>query len=169
MIRSLTISPFSDPWLGRTVHHGPGGEFRVTRTLRHWEAVYYACIWRGQAKMGCLPSLTFLFCVLVVCSQYCASFGLGRRRPQASADIRADASCSSRRNFCAAIIATSLAGGGEAANAGSFAPGGTLLDREVSVTYGNEEASPSRQPNNSNVIFNLDQYYKFGSAARWIA
>ena len=124
--------------------------------------------------------INFLLCVLVLCgSQFdsSAAFGLG---PQASADIhgssrraaveagQGSASCSSRRNFCAAIIATSLTGGGGAANAASFAPGGTLLDREVSVLYGNEEASPSRQPNNSNVIFNLDQYFKFGSAARWI-
>ena len=49
-----------------------------------------------------------------------------------------------------------------------FAPGGTLLDRPVYVTYGNNEASPSRAPNNSNVLFSQDQYYKFGSAAQWI-
>mmetsp|Transcript_7650 Transcript_7650/g.17883 ORF Transcript_7650/g.17883 Transcript_7650/m.17883 type:complete len:270 (-) Transcript_7650:355-1164(-) len=118
--------------------------------------------------MSCRP-FNFLSCVLIVCGSKfdsSAAFGLGRWRPQASADIAAAAACSSRRNFCAAIIATSLAA--PPANAGSFAPGGTLLDREVSVLYGNEEASPSRQPNNSNVIFNLDQYFKFGSAARWI-
>ena len=50
-----------------------------------------------------------------------------------------------------------------------FAPGGTLLDREVSVTYGNPEASPSRRSDNSNVLFSQDNYYKFGAAARWIA
>lgn len=49
-----------------------------------------------------------------------------------------------------------------------FAPGGTLLDRPVYVTYGNSEASPSRAPNNSNVLFSQDNYYKFGSAAQWI-
>lgn len=49
-----------------------------------------------------------------------------------------------------------------------FAPGGTLLDRPVYVTYGNNEASPSRAPNNSNVLFSQDNYYKFGSAAQWI-
>ncbi len=49
-----------------------------------------------------------------------------------------------------------------------FAPGGTLLDREVSIFYGNPDASPSRAPNNSNVLFNQDNYYKFGSAAQWI-
>jgi hypothetical protein len=49
-----------------------------------------------------------------------------------------------------------------------FAPGGTLLDRPVYVTYGNSEASPSRAPNNSNVLFAQDNYYKFGAAAQWI-
>ena len=46
-----------------------------------------------------------------------------------------------------------------------FAPGGTLLDRTVSVTYGNPDASPSRLRDNSNVLFDKDNYYKFGSAA----
>jgi hypothetical protein len=49
-----------------------------------------------------------------------------------------------------------------------FAPGGTLLDRTVSVTYGNPDASPSRLRDNSNVLFDKDNYYKFGSAAPWI-
>jgi hypothetical protein len=49
-----------------------------------------------------------------------------------------------------------------------FAPGGTLLDREVSATYGNAEASPSRSRDNSNVLFDRDNYYKFGMAAPWI-
>lgn len=49
-----------------------------------------------------------------------------------------------------------------------FAPGGTLLDRPVSVTFGNSEASPSRRSDNSNVLFNQDNYYKFGAAAKWI-
>lgn len=49
-----------------------------------------------------------------------------------------------------------------------FAPGGTLLDRPVSVTFGNSEASTSRAPNNSNVLFAQDNYYKFGAAAQWI-
>jgi len=49
-----------------------------------------------------------------------------------------------------------------------FAPGGTLLDREVSIFYGNPDASPSRARDNSNVLFNQDNYYKFGAAAQWI-
>lgn len=49
-----------------------------------------------------------------------------------------------------------------------FAPGGTLLDRPVSVLFGNSEASPSRRSDNSNVLFNQDNYYKFGAAAKWI-
>jgi hypothetical protein len=50
----------------------------------------------------------------------------------------------------------------------SFAPGGTLVDYDVGVTVGNPEASKSRKPDNSNVIFNQDYYFKFGTAARWI-
>mmetsp|Transcript_43854 Transcript_43854/g.92231 ORF Transcript_43854/g.92231 Transcript_43854/m.92231 type:complete len:309 (+) Transcript_43854:258-1184(+) len=49
-----------------------------------------------------------------------------------------------------------------------FAPGGTLLDREVSIFYGNPEASPSRARDNSNVLFVQDNFYKFGAAAQWI-
>lgn len=49
-----------------------------------------------------------------------------------------------------------------------FAPGGTLLDREVSIFVGNPEASPSRRSDNSNVLFSQDNYYKFGAAAQWI-
>mmetsp|Transcript_3144 Transcript_3144/g.6940 ORF Transcript_3144/g.6940 Transcript_3144/m.6940 type:complete len:314 (+) Transcript_3144:143-1084(+) len=49
-----------------------------------------------------------------------------------------------------------------------FAPGGTLLDREVSIFYGNAEASPSRARDNSNVLFSQDNFYKFGAAAPWI-
>ena len=55
-----------------------------------------------------------------------------------------------------------------AAALADFAPGGTLLDREVSVTRGNPEASTTRRLDNSNVLFDRDNYYKFGSAARWI-
>lgn len=50
----------------------------------------------------------------------------------------------------------------------SFAPGGTLVDYEVGVTVGNPQASASRKPDNSNVIFSQDYYYKFGTAAPWI-
>ena len=49
-----------------------------------------------------------------------------------------------------------------------FTPGGTLVDRELGVQVGNREASPSRSPNNSNVLFSQDQYFKFGVAAPWI-
>jgi len=54
------------------------------------------------------------------------------------------------------------------ANAKDFAPGGTLLDREVGILVGNPEASPSRARDNSNVIFTQDNYFKFGAAAQWI-
>jgi hypothetical protein len=49
-----------------------------------------------------------------------------------------------------------------------FTPGGTLVDRPVGVTVGNPEASPSRKIDNSNVLFALDYYFKFGTAAVWI-
>ncbi|KAL3935294.1 MAG: hypothetical protein SGBAC_009165 [Bacillariaceae sp.] len=50
----------------------------------------------------------------------------------------------------------------------SFAPGGTLVDYQVGVNVGNSEASLSRKPDNSNVIFGQDYYYKFGTAPTWI-
>lgn len=50
----------------------------------------------------------------------------------------------------------------------AFAPGGTLLDREVGPLVGNPEASPSRRNDNSNVLFTQDNYFKFGAAAQWI-
>jgi len=56
----------------------------------------------------------------------------------------------------------------EPSNAGTFTPGGTLVDREVGVTVGNAEASKSRKVDNSNVLFNQDNYFKFGAAAPWI-
>jgi hypothetical protein len=52
--------------------------------------------------------------------------------------------------------------------AGTFTPGGTLVDRDVGVTVGNPEASPSRKVDNSNVLFSQDNYFKFGVAAPWI-
>mmetsp|Transcript_301 Transcript_301/g.500 ORF Transcript_301/g.500 Transcript_301/m.500 type:complete len:280 (-) Transcript_301:42-881(-) len=52
--------------------------------------------------------------------------------------------------------------------AGTFTPGGTLVDRELGVTVGNSEASPSRKVDNSNVLFAQDNYFKFGVAAPWI-
>ena len=53
-------------------------------------------------------------------------------------------------------------------NAGTFTPGGTLVDRDVGVTVGNSEASTSRKVDNSNVLFSQDNYFKFGVAAPWI-
>jgi hypothetical protein len=52
--------------------------------------------------------------------------------------------------------------------AGTFTPGGTLVDRDVGVTVGNGEASTSRKVDNSNVLFSQDNYFKFGVAAPWI-
>jgi hypothetical protein len=53
-------------------------------------------------------------------------------------------------------------------HAGTFTPGGTLVDREVGVTVGNSEASTSRKVDNSNVLFSQDNYFKFGVGAPWI-
>ena len=50
----------------------------------------------------------------------------------------------------------------------SFAPGGTLVDYTVGVNVGNSEASLSRKPDNSNVVFGQDYYFKFGTAPIWI-
>lgn len=52
--------------------------------------------------------------------------------------------------------------------AGTFTPGGSIVDREVGVTVGNAEASLSRKVNNENVLFSQDNYFKFGAAAPWI-
>jgi hypothetical protein len=49
-----------------------------------------------------------------------------------------------------------------------FTPGGTLVDRAIGVTVGNPEASVSRKPDNSNVLFDKDYYFKFGTAPAWI-
>lgn len=56
-----------------------------------------------------------------------------------------------------------------AAYASEFTPGGTLVDRDVGVLVGNRQASPSRAVDNSNVVFDRDFYFKFGTAAPWIA
>mmetsp|Transcript_5915 Transcript_5915/g.8362 ORF Transcript_5915/g.8362 Transcript_5915/m.8362 type:complete len:295 (-) Transcript_5915:36-920(-) len=52
--------------------------------------------------------------------------------------------------------------------AGTFTPGGTLVERDVGATVGNPEASPSRKFDNANVLFGQDHYFKFGVAAPWI-
>lgn len=66
------------------------------------------------------------------------------------------------------LLPTTLLVSSPNAAVADFAPGGTLLNREISVTYGNPEASPSRSRDNSNVLFDKDNYYKFGAAAPWI-
>jgi hypothetical protein len=55
------------------------------------------------------------------------------------------------------------------AHAREFTPGGTLVDRALGVTVGNIQASASRKVDNSNVLFIQDYYFKFGTAAPWIA
>jgi hypothetical protein len=77
----------------------------------------------------------------------------------------------SRRNFMACTFSSFLLSSAiapSASVAGTFTPGGTLVERELGVTVGNSEASPSRKVDNSNVLFVQDHYFKFGVAAPWI-
>mmetsp|Transcript_7284 Transcript_7284/g.10430 ORF Transcript_7284/g.10430 Transcript_7284/m.10430 type:complete len:283 (+) Transcript_7284:90-938(+) len=77
----------------------------------------------------------------------------------------------SRRYFIqssgAGFIASLIAANPNEAEA-AFTPGGTLVEFEVGPTVGNAEASSSRKADNSNVLFNQDNYFKFGTAAPWI-
>ena len=80
---------------------------------------------------------------------------------------------SDRRRFLFSVGAAScstvmLPNAPASAEGKSFAPGGTLVDYEVGVTVGNAEASKSRKSDNSNVLFNQDYYFKFGTAPQWI-
>lgn len=67
----------------------------------------------------------------------------------------------------AATMAVSSANAADS-NSKTFAPGGTLVDYEVGVNVGNTEASLTRKADNSNVIFDKDYYFKFGTAPTWI-
>jgi hypothetical protein len=49
-----------------------------------------------------------------------------------------------------------------------FTPGGTLVDYAIGVQVGNPLASTSRKLDNSNVLFALDYYIKFGTAPPFI-
>jgi hypothetical protein len=56
-------------------------------------------------------------------------------------------------------------------NAGvaEFTPGGSLItDKEIGILVNNKEASPTRKYDNSNVLFDKDYYYKFGTAIPFI-
>jgi hypothetical protein len=78
------------------------------------------------------------------------------------------------------VFAAGVADGGETAaaavatttssnsNSKSFAPGGTLVDYKVGTTVGNVDANTRRRSDNSNVVFNQDYYYKFGTAPQFI-
>lgn len=78
----------------------------------------------------------------------------------------------SRRNMLqsatVAAVASLMMPSNAYADGKAFAPGGTLVDYEVGATVGNSQASKSRKPDNSNVIFAQDYYFKFGTAAPWI-
>ena len=55
------------------------------------------------------------------------------------------------------------------ANGADFAPGGTLItDKEIGVLVNNPNASPLRKYDNSNVLFDKDYYYKFGTGIQYI-
>jgi hypothetical protein len=50
-----------------------------------------------------------------------------------------------------------------------FAPGGTLItDRQIGILVNNPDACTLRQRDNSNVLFDKDYYYKFGTGLQFI-
>ena len=62
LIRSLTISPFSDPWLGRTVHHGRP-RWRVQGSQEHSVTGRLSTtLVSGAAKLRWSVSLPSLSC-----------------------------------------------------------------------------------------------------------
>ena len=69
----------------------------------------------------------------------------------------------------AAVFSNLVVSPPESSNGSDFAPGGTLVDYKVGVSVGNTEASSSRKADNSNVLFDRDFYFKFGTAAPWIS
>lgn len=119
--------------------------------------------------------LLFLPTLLVVASQFSSAFVVQQsaRRTQRSAldaqkDCSTDACLNSNRRTVLASALAVVSVGPSASLAASFTAGGTLVDREVGPQVGNPEASAGRKPDNSNVIFDKDHYYKFGVAAPWI-
>jgi hypothetical protein len=55
------------------------------------------------------------------------------------------------------------------AGVAEFTPGGSLItDKEIGILVNNQEASPTRKYDNSNVLFDKDYYYKFGTAVPFI-
>ena len=86
-------------------------------------------------------------------------------------EIGSNNNYSSRRKFLHTAFLASAAFSINPNNsnaAGTFTPGGSIVDRDVGVTVGNPEASLSRKVNNENVLFSQDNYFKFGAAAPWI-
>ena len=66
-----------------------------------------------------------------------------------------------------AVIGTSLTP--LIVNGADFAPGGTLItDKEIGILVNNPNASPLRKYDNSNVLFDKDYYYKFGTGIQYI-
>jgi hypothetical protein len=96
---------------------------------------------------------------------------LNKSTQLASHETESDISDNSRRGILTSSIlacSTFLLKPQPSFAAGSFTPGGTLVDREVGPTVGNPEASPTLKVNNENVLFSQDNYFKFGVAAPWI-
>jgi hypothetical protein len=75
---------------------------------------------------------------------------------------------SSRRSLFKLSSALLLLRQQQPAFSADFAPGGTMVDYKVGPLVGNADASPSRNVDNSNVLFVQDYYFKFGTAPPWI-
>ena len=114
----------------------------------------------------------FLGTVLVLVStNSVSSFHSSSMAPApCSRNVALCAHSNTRRNFIhsTASISAGLLFSAPANAEKAFAPGGTLVDYEVGVQVGNKEASKSRKSDNTNVIFNQDYYFKFGTAPQWI-
>lgn len=103
-----------------------------------------------------------------------ATMALGSTSPESSSSNDNHNANVDRRRMLQVVVtsatatAATLVSAAAPAHAGTFTPGGTLVDRDVGATVGNPEASPSRKFDNSNVLFGQDHYFKFGVAAPWI-
>jgi hypothetical protein len=96
--------------------------------------------------------------------QYAHSYGTSPSRSRPQNEV-------GRRSFLATTVLSfggTVASGASSAQAATFTPGGTMVDRAVGVTVSNSEASSSRAVDNTNVLFPQDYYFKFGVAAPWI-
>ena len=120
-------------------------------------------------------ALLVCLCSAPLCVAWTVVSDVGRSSNHITSSISPEASIAIARrsllkNTAIALIGTTgFLGDSSVAVAASFTAGGSLVDREVGIQVGNPEASASRKPDNSNVIFDKDHYFKFGAAAPWIA